>query len=59
MIRMNIASSNRVTSELLLVVSGQRLGRQDRASGPVREIPETWVNLRAKSARSTSQRACR
>ena len=55
MIRTNIASNNRVASELSLVVSGQRSGRLDRASGLVREVPGTWVNLRLKSARSTSQ----
>ena len=58
-IQTNIASGSWVTSELSLAVSGQRSGRRDRASGPMREVPGTWVNLRSKSARSTSQQACR
>ena len=54
-IQTNIALGSRVTSELSLAMSEQRLDRQDRASGPMREVPGTWVNLRSKSARSTSQ----
>src|SRR6266576_2841094 len=47
----------RVTPSFSSSCDGKRSGRRERASGPERSFPGTWIILRSKSLRSKSQRA--
>ena len=49
----------RVIPSLSLSERGRRLARWERASGPARSFPGTWIIFRLKSVRSMSQQACR